>query len=175
MIERAVSGDTLYLRGQLKYPYAPEVCQLIASAARRGVEVKIFASTTGHPEWIDNLRNNIAMVIQGTEQEQGIVLSRINVLVSSQDSHFKQAMAERGWPGDVGEEGLLKDHAKLYGVLRASGDATVITGSYNLDNQSVQRSHENVVVIDDGGRYLHDNLIKFYDASSARVINFAKS
>jgi phosphatidylserine/phosphatidylglycerophosphate/cardiolipin synthase-like enzyme len=62
----------------------------------------------------------------------------------------------------------VNDHAKVYALQRKDPQkaSILLTGTHNLDGQSVKRSHENVMFIESKDRYLTESLFdEFWDST----------
>ncbi|AKF45253.1 phospholipase D-like domain-containing protein [Pseudomonas fragariae (ex Marin et al. 2024)] len=171
MLTNVAPGEKVCIRNGSSRRFDEGVCKLLANAAQKGAKLQILTSLADGFNQINYLREQILKNLKGSEADKQSALANIDVRIFNRESHLVDIGEQRGWPSRFEDKGF-KDHGKLFGVLKADGNAEVMTGTYNLDSQSVRRSFENMQVIDDkDGSFLHAGFSQYF-ASDNPPINF---
>lgn len=156
MFMEAQAGDTILLRNNA---FESTAQKLVKEALERGVNVKILAPTKTKLHDAAKLFKDIQKVASHPTQP-GEGQLQIHVFNPSQAQRDAHDFDPGGRP--------VNDHAKVYALQRKDPQkaSILLTGTHNLDGQSVKRSHENVMFIESKDRYLTESLFdEFWDST----------
>jgi len=156
LFKEAKPGDTILLRNNA---FESTAQKLVKEAIERGVNVKILAPTKTKVHDAAKLFKDIQKIAaQPTTPNAGKL--QIHVFNPNQAQRDAHDFDPGGRP--------VNDHAKVYALQRkdASEPTLLMTGTHNLDGQSVKRSHENMMFMESKDKHLTESLFdEFWDST----------
>jgi hypothetical protein len=156
LFKEAKPGDTLLLRNNA---FESTAQKLVKEALERGVNVKILAPTKTKVHDAAKLFKDIQK-IASQPAKSGAGKLEIHVFNPSQAQRDAHEFDPGGRP--------VNDHAKVYALQRKdpSEPTILMTGTHNLDGQSVKRSHENMMFMESQDKHLTESLFdEFWDST----------
>ncbi|MDE1461045.1 anthrax toxin-like adenylyl cyclase domain-containing protein [Spartinivicinus poritis] len=152
LFDEAVAGDTIKIRNQFLDPAARK---LIIDALAKGVNIKLLSNY----QWVQNDNKERVFAEHKALKATNPNVGDLTYVKTDPNEDFKQA---RGLPVSP-----QFDHAKTY-ILEKGDRDIILTGTYNLDQQSIYRSSESALLIETQDHSLKKSLFDdLWQASSS--------
>ncbi len=155
LFNTAEKGDVMKIRNQF---LGGDARKLIISALAKGVDVKILAVYQREQK-----KNQEALFKEIEQANLGTEAGKISFISPNPHEAFE---SEHNLSMKV-----KYDHAKTY-ILEKGDKNIILSGTYNLDDQSIYRSSESAILIETNDNALKNSLFdELWEASTASILS----